>query len=73
MSRSTIRDELDLTPRQRQIYNGMLQGKTVKQVATELGIRPHTAYEYCKTIYNRFGVHGQLELLAKLSGRGDSP
>ena len=53
-----------LTPRQREILEGLLSGESEKQVALRLGISIHTVHEHVKTIYQRLGVSSRAELLS---------
>lgn len=42
-----------LTPRERQILRMLLRGQTVKQIAAELGISPHTVSRYMQAARDR--------------------
>ena len=55
----------DLPPRVRQVLRCALEGDGDKQIATRLGISPHTVNQYVKTIFNHFGVQSRTELLAR--------
>ena len=55
-----------LTPRQRQVRDGLLRGLSRKQLARELGISVDTVSAHIKALYRAYGVSGQLELLLLL-------
>ena len=59
-----------LTPRERDVLRGLLQGASEKQVAGELGISPQTVHGRVKSIYLAYGVTSRSELLVKCLGRG---
>ena len=62
-----------LTPRERDVLRGLLQGASEKQVAAELGISPQTVHGRVKSIYLAYGVTSRSELLVKCLGRNPSP
>jgi DNA-binding CsgD family transcriptional regulator len=64
------RGEPRLTPRERDVLRGLLQGASEKQVAGELGISPQTVHGRVKSIYLAYGVTSRSELLVKCFGRG---
>jgi DNA-binding CsgD family transcriptional regulator len=53
-----------LSPRLRDTLLGLLRGRSEKQLATDLGISPHTLHGYVKDLHRRFGVQSRGELLA---------
>ena len=56
----------DLTPRQLDVLNLLLQGHPVKQIARRLGLSPHTIEDYLKTLYRKTGTNSHQELIATL-------
>lgn len=50
-------------PRERQVLLYLLAGDQAKQIATKLGISPHTVADYVKVIYRRLDVSTRTELL----------
>ena len=54
-----------LSPRLRQVLDGLLRGDGEKQVAHSLKLSPHTVHEYVKLLYVAFDVTSRGELLAK--------
>jgi DNA-binding response OmpR family regulator len=66
-------DELSrpLSPRLRQTLVELMTGAREKEIAGHLGVSPHTAHQYVKTLYRRFDVASRAELMVKLGpGRG---
>ena len=59
-------DAYGLTPRQRQVLGLLLLGRSMTQIARELGISEHTANDHRKAIYTRTGVASRAELAARL-------
>jgi DNA-binding NarL/FixJ family response regulator len=56
----------ELTSRQRQILIRLLDAQRVSVIATELYVSPSTVRNHLMTIFTKFGVHSQAELLAVL-------
>lgn len=46
----------DLTSRQTQIMDGVVLGRTNRQIALSLGISEHTVEHHLKVIFRRLGV-----------------
>ena len=59
----------DLTPRQREVLDLLLDGDAEKQIATTLGISRATVHEYVTALYRHFEVSSRAELLAHFIGR----
>jgi DNA-binding CsgD family transcriptional regulator len=59
-------DAYGLTPRQRDVLGRILLGRSMTQVAHELGISEHTAQDHRKAIYQRMSVSSRSELAARL-------
>ncbi len=53
----------ELTPTERRIYDAYTQGKTTKEVMTELNIKENTLKYHNKNIYSKLGVSSKKELL----------
>jgi DNA-binding CsgD family transcriptional regulator len=60
-----------LSPRQGQLLNLLLEGKSVKETAACMGIAYRTTEDYVKALYRRFEVRSRAELLAKFIRRTD--
>ena len=58
-----------LSGRQREIVTRLLAGERVSQIAREMYLSPSTVRNHLSAVFQRFGVHSQVELIALL-GRG---
>jgi DNA-binding NarL/FixJ family response regulator len=56
----------ELTRRQREILIRLLNAQRVSVIASELYLSPSTVRNHLTTIFGKFGVHSQAELLAVL-------
>jgi DNA-binding NarL/FixJ family response regulator len=54
-----------LTKRMREILELLVQGKSEKEVATHLGVSPHTVHIHVTRMYARLCVNSRAELLAR--------
>lgn len=59
-----------LTPRQQQVLESLLTGRSKKEIAFALHISPHTVHNHVKAVYQAFGVSSRGELLARCLGAG---
>jgi DNA-binding CsgD family transcriptional regulator len=59
-----------LPPRMQQTLQGLLAGRSEKEVADQMAISPHTVHDYVKALHAKFGVRSRGELLAVASARG---
>jgi DNA-binding CsgD family transcriptional regulator len=66
-------DAYRLTPRQRQVLGLLLLGRTLGQLARELGISEHTANDHRKAVYAAVGVASRSELAARLQAEHYDP
>jgi DNA-binding CsgD family transcriptional regulator len=62
-----------LTARQRDVLGRLLLGRSMAQVARELGISEHTANDHRKAIYARLRVTSRAELAARLQAEQYTP
>lgn len=62
--------EARLTPRETQILELMVKGKTIAQVADAIGSSPHTVHNQAKSIYKKLNVHNRMELAQKAAAAG---
>jgi DNA-binding CsgD family transcriptional regulator len=53
-----------LPKRQREVLELLLQGASLKEIASELRISRHTVNDYSKALYRHFDVSGRAELAA---------
>lgn len=51
----------ELTPRERLVLHLLAEGRSVNDIARELGISVHTCRGYVKTLLSKLGAHSQLE------------
>jgi DNA-binding NarL/FixJ family response regulator len=56
----------ELSGRQREILIRLLNAQRVSLIAAELYVSPSTVRNHLTTIFSKFGVHSQAELLAVL-------
>lgn len=60
-----------LSPRKRSVLMLLVAGQTRAEIATHLGLSPHTVNGYVKEIFGHFGVNSQAQLAARfLAGDG---
>jgi len=52
-----------LTPREREVFHLVVDGKTTKEVAKQLGISPKTAENHRTRLMDKLGVHNTAELV----------
>jgi DNA-binding CsgD family transcriptional regulator len=55
-----------LSPRLRQVLNGLISGEGEKQIAFKLGLSRHTVHEYIGELYRRFDISSRAELMLKV-------
>lgn len=53
-----------LSPRLRSVFDQLLTGRSEKQVALALKLRPHTVHTYAKGVYRQFNVNSRAELMS---------
>ena len=54
-----------LTPREREVMSGLMNGKTAKGIATELGITQKTALRHRARVLQKLGVKSETELVRR--------
>lgn len=55
-----------LTPREREVVQGLGQGLSEKQLAARLGVTVHTVHTYVKRLYRKLHVSSRTELLRRV-------
>lgn len=55
-------DDVNLSPREKQVVSLLLRGMTLRQVAPELGLTVSTVATYSKAIYKKLGINSRAEL-----------
>lgn len=61
-----ILDEWQLTPREKEVVEGMLLGHSNKVIARQLGISDQTVKVHCKNINSKLGLSGRAEVHARV-------
>jgi len=61
--RVTTQSMIVLTPREREILDGLLQGSTTREIADIYGIGRQTVKNYVTVIYEKLGVADRSQLL----------
>ncbi len=61
---------VEFTPREREISQLLVTGKSSKQIARELGLSPRTVEAHRARLMHKFGVSSFSEMIARLLGRG---
>lgn len=63
-----------LSPRELEIVRLLLQGRRVPQIARSLFLSPNTVRSHLKSVFRKFDVHSQGELIEMLhAGNGQRP
>jgi DNA-binding CsgD family transcriptional regulator len=62
------RDQLGLTPRERQVLAWVARGKTNSEIAQTLWIAPTTVRKHLESIYAKLGVHTRTAAATRLLG-----
>ncbi len=60
-----------LTPREQIILQHLLLGKSVRQIAEELGRSPHTVHDHVKSLHRKLHASSRGELVAKALGHSE--
>lgn len=63
--------ESALTERQQEVLKRLLAGRTIGQIATELGISESTSKHHTLAVYAAFEVSSRADLILAASGRGN--
>lgn len=59
----TIRNVNGLTPRERQVLEGLLRGCSTREIADAFGLCRQTVKNYVTTIYEKLGVRERSQLM----------
>ena len=54
-----------LSPREKDILNGIALGKSYKEMAQALGLSPHTVHTHVKNVYQKLQAASRAEALSK--------
>jgi DNA-binding NarL/FixJ family response regulator len=63
-------DQTELTVREREVLQLIVDGHTTTEVAEILAISPHTATRHRANLMQKLGVHSQMELIRNAAQRG---
>lgn len=63
--REDAREQVRLTPRQREVLARLAAGASEKEIAYELGLSPHTTHDHIKALHRAFNARSRGELLAQ--------
>jgi len=58
----------ELTTREREVFDRLIQGKSVREIAELDTISEHTVRNHIKSIYRKLGLHSRLDLLRTVLG-----
>jgi len=64
-SRAQQFDEYDLTRREKEILELLIDGKSYKIIADICNISMHTLFTHTRNIYNKLNIHSRAEIAAK--------
>jgi RNA polymerase sigma factor (sigma-70 family) len=54
-----------LTKRERDVFDLLIQGKTMKEIANELGVKYSTVNTHQKNAYKKLGLHSRTECILR--------
>lgn len=54
-----------LTPKEFEVYDGLMEGYKLKEIAEMLNVKFTTINEHTKSIYKKLNIHSQKELIIK--------
>lgn|GEM_PF-1088034 len=60
-----------LTPRERQVFNLLIQGQTLSKIAESLGIKYTTVNSHQKKIYKKLNVNSRVECILRYGLKKD--
>jgi DNA-binding CsgD family transcriptional regulator len=64
-----FKNQLNLTPREEEIFTMLLSGTAPKEIANTLKISYHTEHYHQKNLYRKLGIQSRAELFARYSMR----
>lgn len=64
-SRQRMLEEYNLTKREKEILQMLIDGKSYKMIADGCSITMHTLFSHTKNIYNKLNIHSRAEIAAK--------
>ncbi len=64
-----VNENAELSPREREVLDGLSEGQAYKQIADRLGVSIHTVRNYIRRIYEKLHVQTRTEAVARFLGR----
>jgi DNA-binding NarL/FixJ family response regulator len=64
-SHAGVDETAELSPREREVLNGLAEGQAYKQIADKLNVSIHTVRNYIRRIYEKLHVRSSAEAVAK--------
>ncbi|MCC2980980.1 helix-turn-helix domain-containing protein [Sphingomonas sp. IC4-52] len=64
------RDDVHLTHRELQVLAGVCAGQSSKQIACDMGLRPHTVESYIGHMKMKLAAHNRCHMVAIAVARG---
>jgi DNA-binding NarL/FixJ family response regulator len=64
-NRPGVDETAELSPREREVLNGLAEGQAYKQIADKLNVSIHTVRNYIRRIYEKLHVRSSAEAVAK--------
>ena len=58
-----------LTPRERQVFFGLMRGMKLREIADWLGVKYSTVNTHYKNVYKKLGVNSRAECLIRYAGQ----
>lgn len=62
-----------ISPREQEVLEHLVLGRSVKQIAGALSRSPHTVHDHIKSLHRKLGAKTRGELIARVMGLGSSP
>lgn len=59
-----------LTPREREVFALLIQGKKQREIAALLGVQPTTASFHTQSLYRKLGIHDRAQLFIRYAMPG---
>jgi DNA-binding NarL/FixJ family response regulator len=63
-------DEMQLTPREQEVFDALLQGMRPPEIARTFFISIHTVRRHAQAVFRKRGVHSQIELMHRFGAGG---
>jgi len=67
---SPSRGNVHLTPREHEVLAGVCSGRSSKEIACDMGLKPHTVESYIGHIRMKLSAHNRCHMVAIAIARG---